>query len=393
MAGLEFMGDIPFKDVYFTSIIRDEKGRKMSKSLNNSPDPLDVIATYGADALRFTIIYIAPIGQDIKYSNEKCEIGRNFATKIWNVVRFRLMQGATSPDWQNLDGITADMLRPDDQWIIASLNDTVKAITRDLEAFSFNETAKDLYEFIWSKFCDWYLESCKPVFNGTEKAREATVLRVFDYCLATFLRLLHPVMPFITDELYHQMGFCAEDDSIMKAAWPKAMDDAQLARLGADAAAVAMADAKNTLISAVRAVRANYNIPNSRALDMVIAPASDATEAFLKRDLDTLKSLLNCASLEIAAGSQPDGPCGVAVSDIATAYIPLAGIIDFEAERSRLSKQEAELVKYIDTINKKLSNERFVSKAPADVVAKEREKIVDAQEKLARVRQQLEAFK
>ena len=393
MAGLEFMGDIPFKDVYFTSIIRDEKGRKMSKSLNNSPDPLDVIATYGADALRFTIIYIAPIGQDIKYANEKCEIGRNFATKIWNVVRFRLMQGATSPDWHNLDGITADMLRPDDQWIIASLNDTVKAITRDLDSFSFNEAAKDLYEFIWSKFCDWYMESCKPVFNGTEKAREATVLRVFDYCLATFLRLLHPVMPFITDELYHQMGFCAEEDSIMKAAWPTVLDDAQLAALGADAAAVSMVDAKNTLISAVRAVRANYNIPNNRALDMVIAPASDAAEAFLKRDVDTLKSLLNSASLEIAAGSQPDGPCGVAVSDIATTYIPLAGIIDFEAERTRLAKQETELVKYIDTINKKLSNEKFVSKAPADVVAKEREKITDAQEKLERVRQQLEAFK
>ena len=177
MAGIEFMGDIPFKDVYFTSIIRDEKGRKMSKSLGNSPDPLDVISTYGADALRFTVIYIAPVGQDIRYSNEKCEIGRNFANKIWNVVRFRLMQGPVTSAKPTLDNLGT--LRPDDQWILASLNQAIKGVTDGLANFRFNEVSKILYEFIWSKFCDWYLESCKPVFNGGDAAQKQTVLRLF----------------------------------------------------------------------------------------------------------------------------------------------------------------------------------------------------------------------
>ena len=392
MAGIEFMGDIPFRDVYFTSIIRDEKGRKMSKSLNNSPDPLDVIAEYGADALRFTIIYIAPIGQDIKYANKMCEIGRNFANKIWNVVRFRQSKGVTSVDWASLDGLTAADLRPDDQWIIASLNDTVREVTEELASFRFNDVSKTLYDFIWNKFCDWYLESCKPVFGGSESEREATVLRVFDYCLATFLRLLHPVMPFVTDELYHQMGFCAEDDSIMRASWPVCLSAETLAALGADAQAEALCDARNTLISNVRAVRSSYNIPNSRALEMVIAPSDAAAEAFLRRDVTTLKSFLNCSSLEIRSGSKPEGPCATAVSDMATAIIPLAGIIDFAAERARLGKQEAELTKYIDSVARKLSNEKFVSKAPAAVVEAERQKQAEAEQKLARVREQLVAF-
>ena len=392
MAGLEFMGDIPFRDVYFTSIIRDDKGRKMSKSLNNSPDPLDVIAEYGADALRFTIIYIAPIGQDIKYANKMCEIGRNFANKIWNVVRFRQSKGATSADWATLDGLTAADLRPDDQWIIASLNDTVREATEELASFRFNDVSKTLYDFIWNKFCDWYLESCKPVFGGSESEREATVLRVFDYCLATFLRLLHPVMPFVTDELYHQMGFCAEDDSIMRASWPVCLSAETLAALGADAQAEALCDARNTLISNVRAVRSSYNIPNSRALEMVIAPSDAASEAFLRRDVTTLQSFLNCSSLEIRSGSKPEGPCATAVSDMATVIIPLAGIIDFAAERARLGKQEAELTKYIDSVARKLSNEKFVSKAPAAVVEAERQKQAEAEQKLARVREQLVAF-
>ena len=373
MAGIEFMGDIPFKDVYFTSIIRDEKGRKMSKSLGNSPDPLDVIATYGADALRFTVIYIAPVGQDIRYSNEKCEIGRNFANKIWNVVRFRLMQGPVTSAKPTLDNLGA--LRPDDQWILASLNQAIKEVTDGLANFRFNEVSKVLYEFIWSKFCDWYLESCKPVFNGGDAAQKQTVLRLFDYCVATFLKLLHPIMPFVTDELYHQMG--SED---------------VLNGYGATQAAEDDAEAKFELIRAIRAVRANYGIATSKALDMVVAPANDEMHEFLKRDEASFKALVNAGDLKFVPGYQPEGPSGVAVSTAATAYIPLAGIVDLDAEKKRLEKQEAELAKYVGVVEKKLSNEKFVSKAPADVVAQERAKLAEAQEKLARVREQMKAY-
>ncbi|MBR6074188.1 MAG: valine--tRNA ligase [Victivallales bacterium] len=390
MAGIEFMGDIPFKDVYFTSIIRDEKGRKMSKSLGNSPDPLDVIATYGADALRFTVIYIAPVGQDIRYSNEKCEIGRNFANKIWNVVRFRLMQGPVTSAKPTLDNLGA--LRPDDQWILASLNQAIKEVTDGLANFRFNEVSKVLYEFIWSKFCDWYLESCKPVFNGSDAAQKQTVLRLFDYCVATFLKLLHPIMPFVTDELYHQMGFATADDSIMMTEWPAAIPEDVLNGYGATQAAEDDAEAKFELIRAIRAVRANYGIATSKALDMVVAPANDEMHEFLKRDEASFKALVNAGDLKFVPGYQPEGPSGVAVSTAATAYIPLAGIVDLDAEKKRLEKQEAELAKYVGVVEKKLSNEKFVSKAPADVVAQERAKLAEAQEKLARVREQMKAY-
>ncbi len=390
MAGIEFMGDIPFKDVYFTSIIRDEKGRKMSKSLGNSPDPLDVIATYGADALRFTVIYIAPVGQDIRYSNEKCEIGRNFANKIWNVVRFRLMQGPVTSAKPTLDNLGA--LRPDDQWILASLNQAIKEVTDGLANFRFNEVSKVLYEFIWSKFCDWYLESCKPVFNGGDAAQKQTVLRLFDYCVATFLKLLHPIMPFVTDELYHQMGFATADDSIMMTEWPAAIPEDVLNGYGATQAAEDDAEAKFELIRAIRAVRANYGIATSKALDMVVAPANDEMHEFLKRDEASFKALVNAGDLKFVPGYQPEGPSGVAVSTAATAYIPLAGIVDLDAEKKRLEKQEAELAKYVGVVEKKLSNEKFVSKAPADVVAQERAKLAEAQEKLARVREQMKVY-
>ena len=392
MASLEFMGDIPFKDVYFTSIIRDEKGRKMSKSLNNSPDPLEVVKQYGADALRFTIIYIAPIGQDIRYSNEKCEIGRNFANKIWNVVRFRLSQGPASAEWRNLDGLSKADLRTDDQWIIARLNQVVSNVTDGLKNFRFNDICKQLYDFIWSEFCDWYLKSCKPVFRDAEPQFKTSVLRVFDYCLGTFLRLLHPVMPFVTDELYHQMGFASEEDSIMLSQWPTSLTEEVLERLGIQADTVPMAESKFELIRATRAIRATYQIPMSRTLDMIIAPAGDDAAAYLGQDMLTLKSLLGANMITVQSGYQPDGPCGVAVSSMGTAYIPLAGIVDVEAEVKRLRKQEAEWENYVASVRRKLANENFVSRAPKEVVDKEREHITEFEEKLSRMREQLRSF-
>lgn len=392
MASLEFTGKIPFSDVYFTSLIRDEKGRKLSKSLNNSPDPLEVVKIYGADALRFTMIYITPLGQDIRYSNEKCEIGRNFANKIWNVVRFRLNRGRAPLGWPSLDGINPAELRPDDQWILFELNEAIKNITRGLEGMHFDEVCRALYEFIWNKFCDWYLESCKPALGASDDSG-VTTLRVFDFCLGTFLRLLHPVMPFITDELAHQMGFVADDDSIMKAEWPVPLSDDVLAALGATAAHASLTEAKCELIRSVRAMRAGYLIPNGKPLDIVIAPASPEAGEFLRRDNAALKSLLGAGSLNIQDAYKADGPCGVAVSSIATAYVPLRGVIDLDAERAKLLKQEDEIVKYLASINKKLSNQNFVARAPKEVVDKEKAKITEFEEKLARVRTQIQSYK
>lgn len=392
MAGLEFMGDVPFSDVYFTSIIRDDQGRKMSKSLNNSPDPLDVVATYGADALRFTIIYIAPVGQDIRYSNEKCEIGRNFANKIWNSARFRLRQGPLSAGWDTLDDLTTEDLRADDQWILARFSQTVKEVTTALEQFSFHELTRLLYEFMWNEFCDWYLESAKAVFYEETGPKRETALRVFDYVMGHFLRLLHPVMPFVTDELYHQMGYIAEEDSIMCAVWPAPFDPDRLERLGATTEVVELVTAKFELIRAVRNVRANYTIPPSRRIDVIISPVTDALGEFLTRDSVSLQSLLYAAHVDIRSGYQPDGPTGVAVSTMGTAYIPLAGVIDVEAECKRLEKQRDEILGFMERAEKKLANEGFVSRAPREVVDKEKERLAELRDKLARVREQLDAL-
>ncbi|MDD3695679.1 MAG: valine--tRNA ligase [Lentisphaeria bacterium] len=389
MAGLEFTGDIPFSDVYFTSIIRDEEGRKMSKSLNNSPDPIDVVAQYGADALRFTMAYIAPLGQDIRYSNEKCELGRNFANKLWNLVRFRLSKGAVSSDWQDLEGLPAERLRADDKWILARLQRIVKATGESLQRFSFNEAARNLYDFIWNEFCDWYLESCKSAFEG-DCAGAAASRRIFDHAVSVFLRLLHPFMPFVTEELYHQMGFVGPEDSIMLSKWPEEISAEQLEQLGANEELLRLNVAKFELIRALRNLRASYQIPGSRAVSLVIEAVSREAEEFLRDDLDALQSLLNAESIEFAA--RPEGACGVALSDIGSAYLPLAGVVDLEAELARLRKQEEESSNYLAGLQSKLANANFVARAPEAVVAKERQNVRDTEEKLSRIREQIAVF-
>ena len=390
MAGLHFTGKIPFRSVYFTSIIRDAQGRKMSKSLNNSPDPIDVVNTYGADALRFTIIYLAPIGQDIKFANEKCETGRNFANKLWNVVRFRLQHGVSDRKWGDISSLEAADLRPDDQWILSRLNKIVGTVTSDLEQFNFNDAVKSLYEFVWNEFCAWYLESAKPALNAPSGESSPT-LQVFDYCLGTFLKLLHPFMPFITDELFHQMGFCDEEDSIMVADWPARIPAARMRQLGADDETEKLDAAKFELIRAVRNLRANYQIAPSRALDVVVTPADSSAQAFLERDEASFKALLNAGA--VTFGDRPEGPCGVAVSSLGNVFVPLAGVIDVAAEVARLRKQEDEAVKYIAVIDRKLSNASFVEHAPAAVVEAERQKRAETEEKLARIRGQIDSFK
>ena len=390
MAGLHFTGKIPFRSVYFTSIIRDAQGRKMSKSLNNSPDPIDVVITYGADALRFTIIYLAPIGQDIKFANEKCETGRNFANKLWNVVRFRLQHGVSDRNWSDISSLEAADLRPDDQWILSRLNKIVGTVTSDLEQFNFNDAVKSLYEFVWNEFCAWYLESAKPALNAPSGESSPT-LQVFDYCLGTFLKLLHPFMPFITDELFHQMGFCGEEDSIMVADWPARIPAARMRQLGADDETEKLDAAKFELIRAVRNLRANYQIAPSRALDVVVTPADSSAQAFLERDEASFKALLNAGA--VTFGDRPEGPCGVAVSSLGNVFVPLARIIDVAAEVARLRKQEDEAVKYIAVIDRKLSNASFVEHAPAAVVEAERQKRAETEEKLARIRGQIDSFK
>ncbi|RMD79142.1 MAG: valine--tRNA ligase, partial [Lentisphaerae bacterium] len=384
MAGLYCMGEIPFKDVYFTSIIRDEQGRKLSKSLGNSPDPLDVIAEYGADALRYTIIYLAPVGTDIRYSNEKCKIGRNFANKIWNAARFRQLQGEISENWDDLSDLDAKELRPDDRWILSRVNKIIEEIDAAFNKFEFHAYALNLYEFAWNEFCDWYVESAKSVFADKNHPQRTQVLRIFDYVFSRILRLMHPVMPFLTEEIYHELEFCSAGESLMDKPWPA------VERCWIDERFENLIHEKFELIRSGRNLRQNYNLPMTRKVDYIIKPTSEEFGAVLNLDRTSLQALLNAGHVTIdpafeSSSSMPSGVC-----QYANIYMPLAGAIDVKAERARLEKQRQELVGFVNSLERKLANEQFLARAPEHVVEKERNRHREAVAKLQQLEQHLE---
>ncbi|MBQ9755518.1 MAG: valine--tRNA ligase [Lentisphaeria bacterium] len=379
MAGCEFMGKIPFRNVYFTSIIRDEKGRKLSKSLGNSPDPLDVIAEYGADALRFSIVYIAPVGMDIRYSNEKCEIGRNFANKLWNACRFRQMQGPSKAVTQLPENLSAD-----EKWMVAKLDAAAALIDGELEKFRFHTAAHALYDLVWSDFCDWFVEAEKLPMRagGADKER---ALAVLDWALFRILKLLHPFMPFITEELAHRMGLLAENELLMYQLLPECENIA----FDADAK---LAEDKFELVKGGRFLRSNYNIPDGRKLKFHIKAADAAALEGLKAQIDSLKLLLNAEDIELTLDSFDSAKNGAAPSKLCAAGIislPLAGLIDVEAEKAKLNKELADINKWIAGTAGKLKNERFVNSAPEQVVANARAQLADLEARKVRTEELL----
>ncbi len=390
MAGLEFKGEIPFKNVYYTSIIRDDIGRKLSKSLGNSPDPIDVIHTYGADALRFSMIYIAPIGIDIRYSNDKCEIGRNYANKLWNAARFRTMQGEVSQNFNTLDGLNKEHLAAVDLWILGRVSQVISSVNDSLEQFRFNEACRSLYDFMWSEFCDWYIEASKKGWNNPE-TRE-TKLRVFDYVYYTVLRLLHPVMPFLTEELAHRLGFLNEGDSIMVQDYPAPISDDVRAGLGITDDIINLVESNFELIRAGRNLRSTYNIAPGKPLPYFFKPADRSFQDFIESEMELLVNLMRAEDIKIDATYKPDGAAPSVVTPAGTIFLPLEGIIDVDAEKGKLQKQHDELQGWISASKAKLSNERFVSKAPVSVVEEAKIHLLDLEQRLARVIEMLEAF-
>ncbi len=386
MAGCEFMGEVPFRNVYFTSIIRDEQGRKLSKSLGNSPDPLDVIAEYGADALRFSIVYIAPVGMDIRYSNEKCELGRNFANKLWNACRFRQMQGGVSAWFEELSPEIMATLSSDEKWMLHRLDSAVKAINGAFTDFRFHGAAHALYDLVWSDFCDWFVEAEKAPLRagGAEKERASAVL---DFVLCRILRLLHPFMPFITEELAHKLGFVAGDASLVESRWP---EDGDLAFADGFASVAAQVAGKFELVGAGRSLKSSANIPDGKKVAFYIQ-AKSAEEDFLKGEIASLERLLNasgitvsCSDYDTAGGAAPRTVC-----ESGTIFLPLAGLVDVEAERAKLDKQLKELDGWIKGAQARLANEKFVANAPAQVVADVKSKLDEMLDKQTRIRELL----
>jgi valyl-tRNA synthetase len=379
MAGYEFMGAAPFRRVYIHGTVRDDHGQKMSKSLGNSIDPLTVIDKYSADALRFSLMMITATGQDVYLSDDKFEIGRNFGTKLWNAARFMQMhEGGPSPraaaqatDPGSLP-FAIGSLSPDDQHLLAKLWETIDACGANLDAFRFNDAAHVLYEFVWHQYCDWYLEYAKNVVNGDDAERRQTVLGLMHHAFSTALRLLHPMMPFITEELWHAMDYGAEDEFILRAPWPAVPTAEDQARWGVSAAWVHYVEDKHELIRVGRTLKADYGIGTSKRVNYLLKPSDAATAERLQADVGSLKTLLKAEAVQIGVERTPPAGTPSGVCRLGTIYMPLQGLIDVDAERERLTSQLHDVLKDLERTGAKLANESFVSKAPPEVVEQQR---------------------
>jgi valyl-tRNA synthetase len=389
MAGCKFMGDVPFRNVYIHGTVRDAQGRKMSKSLGNSIDPLDIIAQYSADSLRFTLMMLTSTGMDVYVDMGKFEIGRNFGTKIWNAARFLELHMAKHPhDWRALaqGGLQIDpaLLTDDDRHLLATLDATRGAITGHLEAFRFQDAARTLYDFFWSTFCDWYIEYAKADLYGDDAVRRGHVLALMTHTFAAALKLLHPFMPFLTEELWHQMGYGTEEESIMLAPWPAAISAEQTALWGIAEATTAFVEAKHTLIGAGRALRADYNIAPTKTVAFIVQARDAETAAKLTGDLASLKALLKAEAMDIRVGGAELAMPSALVA-LGAIYLPLEGLVDIAAEGKRIRDELGKSRGFLKGIEAKLGNAEFVAKAPAAVVEQQRAKQVELTETIARL--------
>lgn len=375
--GMEFMKEIPFEKVFIHGLVRDSQGRKMSKSLGNGIDPLEVIEKYGADTLRFMLITGNTPGNDMRFYWERVEGTRNFANKIWNASRFALM---------NMEGYDKDAeLAPytlADKWILSRLQDTVKDVTGLLERFELGEAGRAIYDFIWSEVCDWYIEIAKPrLYNKEAAAERATAQHVLATVLVSAMKLLHPYMPFITEEIYQCLPHEAE--SIMISKWPVA--DESLVDPAAERGMNAIMDS----IKAIRNMRAEVNANPGKKIPAIMLVSEDLREVVAHND-SYIKLLGGIDNLELRPlnGEKPENAMAAVVTGIEV-YLPLAGLIDVEKETQRLSKELAAMEKDLQRAGGKLNNAGFLAKAPEDVIAKERAKYEELSGKIEAVKKRM----
>jgi valyl-tRNA synthetase len=375
MAGYYCMGERPFRDVIINGTVRDAKGRRMSKSLGNGIDPREIIDEYGADALRFTLVASAPTGTDIHLAPEDFRLGRNFANKLWNAARYVLMNlpegfEAGAPDDAGLE--------PPDRWLLHRLDEATAAVDRALATFRMNDAAQAVYDFLWHDYCDWYIEWSKPRLDGPYGN---AVRRVLLTALERSLRLLHPFMPFVTEELWQQLPVALrEADSIMLAPWPEPggwsyPDEATAMTL------------LQQVIGAARALRARYDVPPARRAPMTIAAESASDRATLERFADDVARLASASEARIVdRAPRTEGVVSEVVRGGIEVAVRLADMVDVDRERARIGAEIASVERLLGSSRAKLDDERFVSRAPAVVVAREREKAADLERSLDRLR-------
>ncbi len=457
MAGYEYMGDLPFKNVYFTGIIRDKQGRKMSKTLGNSPDPLELIAKYGADALRFGTMRSAPLGQDVLFDEKDVELGRNFCNKLWNACRFRQMVGtvesgkvkvesqatdSAAPSTFNLQlstsfevqgEINAALLSSDDRWILLRLDQAIREVSDALATYNFATAVQSLYRFFWSEYCDWYVEASKAALGSARVPRadsgvapessfsissermdeqppgatpdgaagtaalpalRANKVAIIDFVLSHLLRMFHPLLPFITEELWHGMGYSADmpenqgGKTIMFAPWPKPLSDDEKDAWSLDDTVETFANAKFDLVTAGRNLKTQFNLGSSKKVKFVLKPAGELAT----NEVEVLRLLLNAESLEVNAAFAPQQTTPGTHTKLGELFLPLEGLIDHEAERARLTKELAKIQSEIEKVEQKLANPSFTQKVPPAVLEEHKQRLADWQAKLAQAKAALAAL-
>ena len=380
-SGCEQMKKIPFHTVLIHGLVRDDKGRKMSKSLGNGIDPLEMAEKYGADALRFNLITGNSPGNDTRFYTEKCEAMRNFANKIWNASRFVMMN--LTIDRYELPA--ADKLEREDKWVLSKLNRLVKEVTENLDSFEIGVASAKVYDFIWDTYCDWYIELTKTRLNGEDEAAKLTAQNVLCYVLVTLLKLLHPFMPFITEEIYQALPKCdGAEDILMTAQWPEYTE--ALSFPAEESAMEAVMD----LIRAIRARRAEMNVPPSKKAELMIV--TDQAEPY-QQGLHFIQRLAYASNVTFPETAPADvtGLVSVVTHD-ATAYLPLSELVDLAAERERIAKELEKAKNGLRITEGKLANEKFVAHAPENVVNAEREKVAKYQELIAKLEESAKAM-
>ena len=368
MMGLHFKGEVPFKRVFINALVRDDKGQKMSKSKGNVLDPLDLIDEFGCDALRFTLTAMSGQARDIKLSRQRIEGYRNFGTKLWNAARFSQMNECLRED--GFDPGAANQII--NRWIRGETVKTVLAVTKALEACAFDVAAQALYRFVWNVFCDWYLELAKPILNGDDGEAKAETRAMTAWALDVCLKLLHPVMPFVTEELWGKLAEfgAARDGMLITAQWP-VFPEAWL-----DAEAEAEIDWVIALVSEVRSIRSEMNVPPSARAPLTLVGAGDVAKARLVRNRDLIVSLGRLESVK-EADVAPAGAVPFVIEEV-TAALSIAGFIDLAAEKARLAKEIANFAGDIERTAKKLDNPDFVARAREDVVEDNRERLAES---------------
>jgi valyl-tRNA synthetase len=379
MAGYEFMGDIPFREVYFTSILRDEQGRKLSKSLGNSPDPFDLFAQYGTDAVRFGIMLMAPQGLDVLFSHRRLEVGRNFMNKLWNAARFVEMN--LDPE-QPLAVEPGPELELPERWILSRLNRAIQNVNRRLERYHFNEAAKVIYDFTWSDFCDWYIEVAKIRLNSDDPRQQALARNVTVYVLRRILALLHPYAPFITEELWSHFKRPEEPDLIVSS-WP-AVEENRF-----DETAEEEMSRLQEVVTAVRTIRSRMNVPPARKASLVVRCEPDSGRFFQTHEA-IIRTLARIDTITTGASVDKPPHSATAVVQGMELFVPLEGLIDLQLEQERLRKRKVEIEGHLEGIRKKLANENFLTRAPLEVIDRERRKQADMTAELEKVKAHLE---